>query len=71
MTEFELRSDGDDFIALNQLLKATGMVEHGAMANEVITQGLVLLNGNKELRKRAKLRKGDIVSFNNSEVKIS
>lgn len=70
MIEFELRGDENDFIALNQLLKASGLCEHGAMANEVISEGMVQVNGEVDLRKRAKLKRGDQIKFNNDEIKI-
>ncbi len=66
---FQLNSKFD-FIALNQLLKALGWVENGAMANTVIAEGMVTLNDNLELRKRAKIRENDVVSFNGEAVKV-
>ena len=35
----------DEFIKLGQALKAAGLVESGAEAKEVITDGLVQVNG--------------------------
>lgn len=73
MIEFELR-DGDDetaYIELNKLLKATQACESGAMANQCILEGLVKLNGKIDLRKRAKIRKGDIISFEDITIKVS
>ena len=60
--EFELR-EGEDFIPLIALLKATGLVDSGSMAQEVVTAGLVKRNGETELRKRAKIVSGDIIEF--------
>lgn len=74
MIEFSLKptgkTDEDNFIALNQLLKALQLCESGAMANVFITDGLVKLNGKIELRKRAKLRAGDIIEFEGQTIKI-
>ncbi len=67
--EFELR-EGEDFIPLIALLKATGLVDSGSMAQEVVTAGLVKRNGETELRKRAKIVSGDIVEFENYIVEI-
>jgi len=49
----------DDYIELIKLLKATGIAESGSFAKEMVEQGDVLLNGEPESRKRAKLRRGD------------
>lgn len=70
MIEFELSNKTDDYIELNKLLKVLQLCESGAMANTFIAEGYVKLNGNIELRKRAKLCKGDIVEFEESSVKI-
>ena len=59
---FELR-EGDEFIPLIALLKATGVVDSGSMAQEVVTAGLVKRNGETELRKRAKIISGDKIEF--------
>ena len=60
---FELR-EGDEFIPLIALLKATGLVDSGSMAQEVVTAGLVKRNGETELRKRAKIVSGDTIAYN-------
>ena len=59
---FELR-EGDESIPLIALLKATGFVDSGSMAQEVVTAGLVKRNGETELRKRAKIIPGDKIEF--------
>ena len=45
------------YIQLNQALKLLGWVESGAMANETITEGLVVVDGVQEFRKRNKVLK--------------
>ena len=40
----------DEFIKLGQALKAAGFVESGVEAKEVISQGLVIVNGEIEIR---------------------
>ena len=60
----------EEFIKLGQALKASGLVESGVEAKEVILNGLVLVNGEKDLRRGRKLYAGDIVSFNGEEIKI-
>lgn len=67
--EFELRKD-EDYIQLTQLLKAVGIAENGAMAAAMVVAGEVELNGEKESRKRAKLRSGDIIRVLGKEIRI-
>ena len=69
MERFQLRA-GEDFIRLGQVLKAVGMVDTGAEAKEVIQEGLVSVNGEKETRRGKKLHSGDIVSYNGKEFQI-
>lgn len=60
----------DDHIKLGQALKAAGMVESGVEAKKVITEGMVLVNGEVDTRRGRKLYAGDIVRFNGEEIKI-
>ena len=69
MEMFQLRA-GEDFIRLGQVLKAVGMVDTGAEAKEVIQEGLVSVNGEKETRRGKKLHSCDIVSYNGKELQI-
>ncbi|OYD44338.1 RNA-binding protein [Sphingobacterium cellulitidis] len=59
-----------DYIQLIQLLKVMNWVEHGAMAQWVVEEGLVKYNGQVDYRKRLKVRVGDIVEFDGNKVKI-
>lgn len=68
MPEFKLKHS--DFIQLNDLLKVLHLVGTGGEANIRIASGEVLVNGEVELRKRKKLRVGDIVTFGGEEVVI-
>jgi ribosome-associated protein len=52
-----------DWIQLDQLLKATGLCSSGGGAHAEIEAGKVMVNGRVELRKRAKLRTGQRVSY--------
>lgn len=71
MIEFKLRDEAADaFIELNKLLKATQSVENGGMANHFIVEGLVKLNGKVDTRKRAKIRRGDVVAFEEITIKV-
>jgi ribosome-associated protein len=51
-------------IELCQLLKFGGLTESGGIAKQVITGGLVELNGVTETQKRKKVMAGDRVSYN-------
>ncbi len=61
----------DEFIKLGQALKAAGLCESGVDAKDVITSGLVKVNGEIETRRGKKLYDGDVVSFDGEEVKIT
>lgn len=67
MEIIELRNE---FIKLGQALKAAGLVESGAEAKEVITEGLVKVNNITEIQRGKKLHSGDIVSYNGNEIEI-
>ena len=41
----------DEYIKLGQALKAAGLVESGVEAKEVITEGLVTVNGETDTRR--------------------
>lgn len=60
----------EEYIHLNQLLKAMMWCNNGAEANNAIDNGLVKVNGEIELRRRNKIKKGFSVSFNNYSVEI-
>jgi ribosome-associated protein len=57
--DFELQSD---YIPLCDLLKYCGITETGGMAKQLIAEGMVLVDGEVELRKTAKIRAGQVVS---------
>ncbi len=64
---FALRED-ENFIPLIGLLKSTGVVESGSEAQEVVSAGLVLRNGEVETRKRAKITADEVIVFENFEI---
>ena len=66
---FTLR-DQETFIPLIALLKATDVVESGSEAQEVVTAGMVLRNGEIETRKRAKITAGEVIVFENYEILV-
>ncbi|RUT72848.1 RNA-binding S4 domain-containing protein [Ancylomarina longa] len=52
-----------EYIELIKLLKATHISESGAQAKIFVEDGIVLRNGEVELRKRAKIRPGDKIEI--------
>ncbi len=60
----------DEFIKLGQLLKLAGFCDSGVDAKFVIQDGLVKVNGKVETQRGKKLHDGDIVEFENKQVKV-
>ncbi len=60
-----------DFIELNKLLKITQLASSGGEANQLITEGHIMVNGQLEKQKRKKIRHGDLVEFNGQTVKVA
>ena len=60
----------EEYIKLGQALKAAGFVDSGVEAKFVIKDGLVLVNGNVEYQRGKKLVDGDIVDFEDHQIKI-
>ncbi|WP_207422924.1 RNA-binding S4 domain-containing protein [Desertivirga brevis] len=65
MIEFKLEGE---FIPLIQLLKATNLVMTGGEAQIVVSEGLVKYNGEIDTRKRLKVKRGDVVEFENNKI---
>jgi len=61
MQEITFSLQGEAYIELYKLLKVTNIAPSGAIAKMMVEDGEVILNGQKEFRKRAKLRSGDKV----------
>ena len=66
--EFEL--NGEEFILLQSLLKASGLSESGGEAKISITSGQVLVDGEVEIRRGKKIRSGQVVTFKNQTIKV-
>ncbi|MSP09069.1 MAG: RNA-binding S4 domain-containing protein [Flavobacteriaceae bacterium] len=58
------------FIQLNQALKLLGWAESGSMANDMITEGLVVVDGVQEFRKRNKLYPGAVIEFEGQKATV-
>lgn len=57
-------------VELYKILKFEGMVASGGEAKLVISEGLVLVNGKVETRKRKKIVAGDIIEFAQEKIRI-
>ena len=65
--DFELRGE---YIPLDALLKATGLAPSGGIAKMMVADGLVKVDGSKELRKTCKIRAGQVVSLAGAQVSV-
>jgi ribosome-associated protein len=68
MEEFDL--NGREFIELNNLLKVTGKCSSGGAAKTMIAEGCVTVDGQVELRKRCKIRPGQVVEFEGQRITV-
>lgn len=57
-------------VELYKILKFEGMVGTGGEAKLVISEGLVLVNGKVETRKRKKIVAGDTIEFDQEKIRI-
>ena len=64
---FELKGE---FIALCDLLKTTGIANSGGQGKALVAEGIVRIDGEIELRKTAKIRKGQVVECFNNQITI-
>ncbi len=67
----EIITINTEFIKLDQLLKFANLVENGADAKYLITNGYVKLNGETELRRGKKIYDGDLVEIDYDDQKFS
>jgi len=65
--EFQLRGE---FVELNQLLKLTGVCDSGGAGKALVAEGVVSVDGQVELRKTAKIRAGQMVSFGDVKIQV-
>lgn len=68
MEEFDLQ--GREFVELNNLLKLTGWCSSGGVAKLMIAEGSVRVDGQVELRKRCKIRPGQVVEFEGQRITV-
>ena len=57
-----------EHIALDALLKATGLVASGGEAKQVIVDAQVRVDGHVETRRSAKMRSGQLVALGDRQV---
>lgn len=63
-------NDSSEYIELLQLLKAEQIAQTGGHAKIIVEEENVKVNNELELRKRRKLRKGDIIQIEDLEIEI-
>ena len=68
MVEFQLKGE---FIALCDLLKIEGIANSGGQGKAFVAEGLVTVDGEIELRKTAKIRKGQLVECLGQTIKVN
>ena len=66
MIEFEIT---EEYIELIKLLKTLQIAESGGMAKAMVENGEIIRNGEIELRKRAKIRKGETIEVFGQTIK--
>ena len=66
MQEQKVVTINTPYIELDKLLKREDLAASGGEARWYISEGLVLVNGDVEMRKRKKIYPGDTVSFENT-----
>lgn len=59
-----------EFVELNQLLKLSGLCDSGGAGKNLVASGVVAVDGKKELRKTAKIRRGQVVSLGDVRITV-
>jgi ribosome-associated protein len=57
-------------VALYKILKFEGIFSSGGEAKSAIAEGLILVNGKTETKKRKKIVSGDIIEFGDEKLHI-
>ena len=60
----------DEYIELYKLIKAADLVDSGAEAKQIISEGYVKRGEEVELRKRAKIQPGEIISIGDVSIEV-
>lgn len=61
----------DDYIKLGQALKLAGVTRDGVESKYVITEGLVKVNGEVDLRRGRKVYRNDVISYNGNDIRVT
>ena len=59
-----------EYIELNQLLKICGLAESGGAGGALVSEGNVKVDGQNELRKRCKIRPGQVVQLGDVRITV-
>lgn len=65
--DFELEGD---YVELNMLLKLIGLCDSGGAGKAIVASGAVLVDGKMELRKTCKIRAGQVVNIDDTEIHV-
>lgn len=66
----EFKLEGEEFVLLQSLLKASGLCETGGEAKNVIKDGQVKVDGVVETRRGKKITAGQSVAYNGKSLKV-
>ena len=66
-TEYHITTE---YIELNQLLKLCGLAVSGGAGGALVSEGNVQVDGQTELRKRCKIRPGQVVQLGDAKIKV-
>ena len=59
-----------EFVELNHLMKLTGFADSGGSGGALVSTGVVAVDGKVELRKRNKIRAGQVVTIDDTEIHV-
>ena len=68
---YEFKLENGEFVELSRLLKFVGFCGSGGISKAMIAQGRVTVDGQVELRKRCKIRTGQIVEFLGNKILVT
>ena len=60
----------EEYIELYKLIKFLDLVDSGADAKMIVADAHVVRNGEIEMRKRAKIRKGDVLKVGDVTIEV-
>lgn len=60
----------EEYIELYKLIKFLDLVDSGADAKMIVADGHVVRNGEVEMRKRAKIRAGDVLVIGDVTIEV-